>query len=197
MQKLFIILVFLFILSGSRAQVASIQASQEPQAQTVFTRAALIASGLTCSMCSNSIYKALVQLPFVDHVAPDVEHSSFLITFRKQAPVDIDALKQKVKEAGFSVSSLTITMQVRDLAIQSDVHLELGGQTFHFMHVKPQTLNGEATVRVIDRDFLSSREYKQFAAYTTMACYKTGKMEPCCNKTGQPSASTRIYHVTI
>lgn len=183
MKKLFGIPLFLGILSASIAQTVPTQSASAP---VTITRADLIASGLTCSMCSNSIYKALVQLPFVEHVSPDVEHSAFVITFRKQAPVDIDALKQEVSNAGFSVSSLTLTMSVHDLAIQSDAHVELGGQMFHFMHVRSQTLNGETTVRVIDKDFLSSREYRQYAAYTTMPCYKTGKM-----------GSTRIYHVTI
>jgi copper chaperone CopZ len=203
MQKLFITtIIFLFGFAAIpdqpvQAQTAPASNTDTRQTQPVFTQAELIASGLTCSMCSNSIYKALVQLPFVAHVSPDVEHSSFLITLNSRVPVDIDALKQKVREAGFSVSSLTLTMDVHDLSIRDDAHVDLGGKTFHFMHVKPQMLNGIATVRVIDKDFLSSREYKQYAAYTTMPCYKTGKMEPCCNKTGEAGASTRIYHVTI
>ena len=37
--------------------------------------ATLKADGLTCSMCSKAIYKALLKVPFVQSVTPDIEGS--------------------------------------------------------------------------------------------------------------------------
>jgi copper chaperone CopZ len=145
-------------------------------AQAPISKAELVASGLTCSICSNSIYKALVRLPFIDHVTPDLEHSSYHITFKKPLAVDIDAIKEAVRGAGFSVSSLTLTMSLTHVAVQNDADVVLGGQTFHFLHVPPEILNGETTVKVVDKDFLPAALYKQF---------------------GSPKGTSRTYHVTI
>ena len=154
------------------------------RADGTFTRADLVASGLTCSMCSNSIYKALVRLPFIEKVTPDVEHSSFAITFKGQP--NIDALKQAVVGAGFSVDRLTVTIDMDHVPVRNDAHVVLDGLTFHFVHVTDATLNGETTLRVIDKDFLPTKVYKQYSGYTAMDCFKTGKMD-----------AVRVYHVTI
>ena len=47
-----------------------------------FTRAELQATGLTCAMCSNAIYKALMEVPFVESVTPDIKNSGFGIKFK-------------------------------------------------------------------------------------------------------------------
>jgi copper chaperone CopZ len=175
MQKLLILSITIFLSLQLRAG-----------GDAAFTRAELVASGLTCSMCSNAIYKALTQLPFVDKVTPDVEHSSFAIVFKTGVTPDIDALQQAVVGAGFSVDKLTVTLSLDHVPVQNDAHVMVNGLTFHFVHVPAETLNGETTLRLVDKDFLPTKTYKQYGAYTAMACYKTGRM-----------ASTRIYHVTI
>lgn len=181
MQKFFILSICICLSAALRA---GDHASAGDNAS--FTRANLVASGLTCSMCSNSIYKALVRLPFVDKVTPDVEHSSFAIVFKTASTPDIDALQQAVVGAGFSVDKLTVTVSLDHVPVQNDSHIMVNGLTFHFVHVPEETLNGETTLRLVDKDFLPAKTYKQYGTYTAMACFKTGRM-----------ASTRIYHVTI
>ena len=66
------------------------------------------ASGLTCSMCSNSIFKALKTLDFVEKVDPNIKTSSFDISFKPGADIDFDKLKAKVEGAGFFVANLTL-----------------------------------------------------------------------------------------
>ena len=66
----------------------------------------LVASGLTCSMCSKAIFKALTKLDFVEEVKVYIEKSMYLLTFKAGKKVDIDQIKTAVTDAGFGVQSL-------------------------------------------------------------------------------------------
>lgn len=179
-MKKIIILVLLLWSNYSQAQIKS---------------ATLTASGLTCSMCSKAIYKALEKLPFIATIDANVEKSSYDITFKNNATVNIDALKDAVEDAGFSVASLLITATFANQAVANDAHITLGGSNFHFLNVTKQSLNGDKSIRLLDKSFVTAKEHKKYAKYTRMKCYETGKMEACCAKNG--SLSERIYHVTF
>ena len=156
------------------------------------------ASGLTCSMCSNAINKALKTVPFIESVNTDLNKNVFEITFKKNTPVDIDAIKKKVEGAGFSIAKFWITINWNDQKINNDEHVSIEGVNFHFMNVRPQTLNGVQRLQVIDKNYVSAKEFKKCSAYTTMPCYQTGLMSNCCKaKDGSLASSGRIYHVTI
>src|SRR5436305_14629046 len=45
------------------------------------------ASGLTCSMCSKAIYKALRSVDFVEKVDADIKNSTFEISFKPNTDV--------------------------------------------------------------------------------------------------------------
>jgi copper chaperone CopZ len=156
------------------------------------------ASGLTCSMCSNAINKALKTVPFIESVNTDLNKNVFEITFKKNTPVDIDVIKKKVEGAGFSIAKFWIIINLNDQKINNDEHTNVAGINFHFMNVKPQTLNGVQRLQLIDKNYVSAKEFKRYGAYTTMSCYQTGLMSNCCKaKDGSLASSGRIYHVTI
>ena len=161
-----------------------------------FTKAALQASGLTCAMCSRAIDNALKELPFIATVQPDIKNSSFNIVFKQSEPVDIDAIKNAVENAGFFVAKFTITGIFNNIAIRNDEHVIIGGKEYHFLQVKDQVLNGEKNLVVIDKNFLAQPAFKKYNAATAMLCIKTGRAAGCCEKDGI-AAGTRIYHVTI
>lgn len=161
-----------------------------------FKKASLHASGLTCAMCSKATYESLASLPFVDKIDTDLDNTTFILIFKPNVPVNIDAIKNKVEDAGFSVAKLVMTANFDGVAVKNDTHINYSGSTLHFMNVKDQTLNGDQQLTVIDKDFVSSKQFKKFSSATTMACYQTGKMENCCHKTDGATAQ-RIYHVTI
>jgi copper chaperone CopZ len=79
---------------------------REVKQDTVIKKVSLVASGLTCSMCSKAIFKALTKLDFVDEVKVDIEQSKFALTFKSGKTVVIDQIKSAVADAGFSVQSL-------------------------------------------------------------------------------------------
>ena len=156
------------------------------------------ASGLTCSMCSNAINKALKTVPFIETINTDLNKNIFSLVFKKDQPVDLDLIKKKVEDAGFSIAKFWVIANVHDLKIENDEHAVVDGVHLHFMNVKQQTLNGGQRLQIIDKDFVLAREYKRNSVYTSMSCYKTGNMAACCKSPVAPAGtSTRIYHVTI
>lgn len=181
MKKLLLIISVLLVLGPAQAQ---------------FTKATLQATGLTCAMCSNAINKALQKVSFVESVRSDIKNSAFNIVFRQNADVDIDALKKAVEDAGFSVGSLKLTGTFSEIKIASDQHVQIGNKYFCFLNAGSQTLNGETTITVVDKNFVTAREFKKLSSSTKMSCLQTGKAAPCCGSDGL-SANTRIYHVTI
>jgi copper chaperone CopZ len=158
--------------------------------------ASLQAAGLTCAMCSKATLEALKTLPFVDKIDTDLNSTTFLLSFKPGVPVNIDQIKQKVDEAGFSIAKLVLTANFDKVAVENDTHVNYSGSTFHFISAKHQILSGDRNITVIDKDFVSAKQFKKFSTQTTMPCYQTGVMASCCKMEGK-TAPQRIYHVTI
>jgi copper chaperone CopZ len=173
-------ILFLFLLVGATAQ-------------SQFKSATLQAAGLTCAMCAKAIGEGLKQLPFVESVKPEIKSSQFMIQFKPGATVDPDVIKQAVEDAGFSVAKLRLTGNFDNVKVEKDAHVSIDGKTFHFINASSQTLSGEKTITVVDKSYVSSKEFKKYAATTTMACVQTGKAASCCPK----ESNARIYHVII
>ena len=117
------------------------------------------ASGLTCSMCSNAINKALKTVDFVQFVNADVQTSTFEIHFKKGSEVDFDKLKKKVEDAGFFVSSFIATINFHQVPLTDKVMI--GDKAFHFVGLSETVLNGEKQVKILNKGFISSKEAKK------------------------------------
>ena len=180
MKKIFLITAFLFsLLVNAQVKKVSLQAS-----------------GLTCSMCSNTIHKSLQSLGFVQEVNANIKNATFDIWFKPGSQVDFDKLRRKVEDAGFFVAGLTATINFENVTLLNDSHVLVDGNTYHFLNCKDQFLSGDKAVRILDKGFVSAREYKKNSRFTLMQCYKTGVIGACCAKNG-PVAGTRVIHVTI
>jgi copper chaperone CopZ len=166
------------------------------QGEAQFSKASLQASGLTCAMCSNAINKALAVLPFVSEVKPDIKNSIFNITFKDNEAFSIDALQAAVEGAGFSVAKLQLTGQFNNIPIKNDQHTKIDGQVFHFVDVNDQQLSGEKTITIVDKKYVTNKDFKKFSNKTTMECFQTGLASSCCKIDGIV-ANTRIFHVTL
>lgn len=170
-MKYIMILVLAFLSFTATSQVRSVT---------------IQASGLTCSMCSNAIFKALKSVDFVEKVDANIKTSSFEVMVKPGSDIDFDKLKDKVEDAGFFVASYIVNYQFNDLAVTNDQHVQVGKYTFHFLKVKDGKLTGEKKIRFLDKGFVSAKEYKKNGTLTKMACYKSGM-----------DNHTRIFHVTI
>lgn len=125
------------------------------------TKVSLQANGLTCSMCSNSIYKSLKTISFIDKIEANIKTSTFEITFKPGGSIDFGILKDKVEDAGYSVAKFVVTLQCWDVKVQSNTPVKIGNITLRFLNLKEQSLNGEKVVRVVNKGFVSAREFKK------------------------------------
>jgi copper chaperone CopZ len=157
-----------------------------------FTSAKLKVTGITCSMCSNSVYKALSSLSFIDKIEVDLQKSIYEITFKPGEKVVIDDIKDKVEGAGFSVGELIADFNFENLNVKKDLHYEYEGNVYHFVNVTEQTLDKCISVKFVDKGLTSSKEHKKYVGLTTYTCIKSGKSQNCCIQMNQ-----RIYHITL
>jgi copper chaperone CopZ len=127
------------------------------------TKVSLQAGGLTCSMCSNSINKALKSLDFVDKIEADIKTYTFEITFKPNSDVDFDKIKMKVEKAGFTVNGFTATVHFNNVQLKNSEPVMVGNKILFFVNTKDQSLNGPTHVKVLDKGFVSSKEYKRNA----------------------------------
>jgi copper chaperone CopZ len=147
MKKIFLLMAIVFSVA-SNAQV---------------TKVSLQASGLTCSMCSNAINKALNTLDFVLGVEADIKTYTFEISFKPNSNVDFDMIKKKVENAGFTVSGFVATIHFNNVQLVNSQPVTIEDKTFHFTSMKDQSLNGTIKVKVLDKGFVSPKEYKRHA----------------------------------
>ena len=87
--------------------------------QAQFTKAELQVSGLTCSMCSKATEKSLHTLNFIGDIKVDLNRNVFLITFKKDAPVNLDLISKKVENAGFFVNNLKATFNFDNVKVSN------------------------------------------------------------------------------
>ncbi len=143
-------------------------------AQAQFTKAELQVSGLTCSMCSKATEKSLRTLNFIGDIKVDLNRNVFVITFKKDAQVNIGLISKKVENAGFFVNILKATFNFDNVKLDNN-SFSYGGDTFHVLNSNSQPLTGSQTLTVVDKGFAPASVYKK---------YKTG-------------ADGKGYHVVI
>ena len=159
-------------------------------------KAALQASGLTCSMCSKAVKEALEEVSFVEKVMVDIKKQQYNLTFKPDADVDPDALTKAVQDAGFSVASLKVTATVDAIKLAKDQHIKIGNKFFHFLNGTGKELSGDVSFNVVDKGFVSDKEFKKHASLSKMQCVQTGRMAKCCTAADVPDQS-RVFHVII
>jgi copper chaperone CopZ len=145
MKKIFLIIAIAVSLSVE-AQVSSVS---------------LQASGLTCSMCSNAINKALKTLDFISGVDADIKTYTFEISFKTNSIVDFDMIRKKVESAGFTVCAFYANLHFSNVEIKADEPVVIAGRTFLFVNTKDKILNGDRKIKIMDKGFVSAKEYKR------------------------------------
>jgi copper chaperone CopZ len=182
MKKLLLVLSILFAAFIGNAQ---------------FHSANLTASGLTCAMCTKAIYNSLGKVPGIDKIDTDIQNSSFTIHFKDGSTVNPDAIKKAVQDAGFSVAKFQLTGNFSNVIVGKDAHVNIDHMVFHFLNGNNNsTLQGNRTITIVDKDFVSNKEFKKYEELTKYACVKSGKSEISCAKEGI-AMNERIFHVTL
>jgi copper chaperone CopZ len=153
--------------------IASISA-----AKAQFTKAELQVSGLTCSMCSKATEKSLHTLNFIGDIKADLNRNVFVITFKKDVPVNLDQISKKVEGAGFFVNNLKATFNFDNVKI-NDNAFTYGGNSYHLVNGDGKTLTGSVAVTIVDKGFAPASVYKKY------------------NTTDKAETNGRVYHISI
>ncbi|MCW3089394.1 MAG: heavy-metal-associated protein [Ferruginibacter sp.] len=143
----------------------AVSATTNAQVKTV----SLQASGLTCSMCSNSINKALKTLDFVLKVDADIKTYTFEISFNPNSVIDFDMLRKRVEGAGFSVCGFIANIHFDKLEVKNNQPLLYENRIFLFTDLSEQTLSGEKHVKILDKGFVSTKEYKMHPSLVSLS----------------------------
>ena len=148
MKNKFFLIILLFGFSISNAQIV---------------KAEIIATGLTCSMCSNAINKQFKALAQVDKVETDLNTNTFTVFLKKDANITPRILKERVEKAGFFVGSMVVTMSFENLKISDNFSVNQDNLSLVFIDSKAKTLNGETRVKILDKGFVTQKEYKKLS----------------------------------
>lgn len=152
--------------------------------------AELQVTGLTCSMCSQATEKSLRTLDFIEAITPDLNRNIFVIEFKKDKGVNIDQIRNKVEDAGFSVGNLAAVFNFSNAKVDDNGQTIVDGKVYKFLNAKSKVLNGAVKANVVDRDFISGSVFKKNASQYKTESYAAG--------TGTVNGKqTRIYHLTI
>ena len=137
-------------LKSIRVSAFVLLASLSSQAQ--ISKAEIIATGLTCSMCSNAINKQLKKMTEVDSVTTDLNTNTFVVYLKEENNLSPRAFKESVEKAGFFVGSLEVTIKAEELKSNPN-------------YISVETLalknNDDAVVRILDKGYVTDKEYKK------------------------------------
>ncbi|QKJ32291.1 heavy-metal-associated domain-containing protein [Mucilaginibacter mali] len=142
-------------------------------AKAQFTKAEVQVSGLTCSMCSKATEKALRTLDFIGDIKPDLNRNLFVLTFKSNAPVNLDLISKKVQGAGFAINNLKATFNFANAKVDNNA-FSYQGDTFLIVNGADKAPGSSADITVVDKGFAPASVYKKYAAKS--ADVKTGKL---------------------
>jgi len=154
------------------------------------SKADLQVTGLTCSMCSNATQKSLETVGFINSVKPDLNKNVFVLTFKKGADINIDLIRKKVQDAGFSVGGLIADFTFNQVKVDDKGQAIVDGNVYRFVNAKNKTLNGTVKASVMDKNFISSSAFKKQSAIINSDAYANGT-------TVVNGKKTRVYHLFL
>ncbi len=140
-------------------------------AQTEITKVELVVTGLTCSMCSKATHKKLETISSIATIKANIKTTSFTITFKPNATIDINDLKKKVEDAGFSVGALVLYIKGSGVFVKNNTTVTANNAQYIFIQSYPKNIEGEVQAKVLDKGFITKKEYKEMAKQ--LATYPT------------------------
>jgi copper chaperone CopZ len=141
------------------------------QSYAQISKAEIIATGLTCSMCSNAINKQLKSMTEVDSISTDLNTNTFTVYFKKDVALQPKVLKNAVEKAGFFVGSMVLTMKVDPQKLENNT-LKIADGTFVFIDSKNPVSGNETAYQVIDKGFVTQKAYKKLSkTYSNQPSY--------------------------
>lgn len=158
-MKGFVNFVFSLLLcctaAGSNAQIVSV---------------AIGINGLTCSQCTRSVEMQLRKLPFVKEVHMDLEQTEGKLFFKDKKRVDVKAIAQAVKDAGFSVRFLQAAFNMEQVSISPEGCFKLNGDAYTILPPFIPKEDQRLSLQFIGKEYLPKSEWKQYDISSAPVC---------------------------
>ncbi|GIZ10352.1 heavy-metal-associated domain-containing protein [Flavobacterium sp. UMI-01] len=145
-------------------------------------KAEIVATGLTCSMCSNAIYKQLLRNPEIENVETNLNTNTFTVYPKKGNQLTPNDLKENVEKSGFFIGSLIVYLPANTLKIKDMKTMVQGNSLYVFLDEVAQINDTQLKVKLYDKGFVTSKEYK-----------KNLKSDVSSWKIGEPAMD--VYHI--
>lgn len=144
------------------------------QSNAQISKAEIIATGLTCSMCSNAINKQLKSMAEVDSISTDLNTNTFTVYFKENSTLQPKVLKNAVEKAGFFVGSMVLTMKIDVAKVEDNSVAKIDDVSYIFIDPKTQISDNESKFRVLDKGYVTQKEYKKLTkSYSKHPSYMT------------------------
>jgi hypothetical protein len=150
-------------------------------ARAQFTKAQLQVSGLNCALCAKKTERSLKALPFINDIKPDLNHNTYVVTFKNNEPVNFDQLCKVMLDEGFFVNVLKATFNFDNVKLDGNF-FSYWGDTFQLMNGGDKSIAGQVDITIIDKGFASRSVSKKYVSQFTAV---------------NPSKPGRIYHVIM
>jgi copper chaperone CopZ len=134
-------------------------------AKAQFKSATMQIDGLTCSLCSYGVERAIKKLKFVEQVKVDLNTNIAEVQFKPSDNVSIKSLSKSVFDAGFSVRTLTATVDLSKVSFQKD-HFLFGNDLFFILNEEEGKDSGRNVgiqqVTFVEKRFTDDSFYKKY-----------------------------------
>ncbi|MGZ9676787.1 heavy-metal-associated domain-containing protein [Flavobacterium sp. GNP001] len=132
------------------------------QGNAQISKAEIIATGLTCSMCSNAINKQLKSMPEVESVSTDLNTNTFTVQLKANNTLTPKALKNSIEKTGFFIGSLVLTVDLGAVNTQENEKVQSKSGTYVFVE-KGKKATGPIQMQVLNEGFVTKKEFKKSA----------------------------------
>jgi copper chaperone CopZ len=116
-------------------------------------------------MCSNAINKQLKTIAEVETVDIDLNKNLFIVKLKVDNILTPKTFKDKVEKAGFFIGSMVLFMNFNNQVVGDNKQMG----NYIFIETKAQTLHGVSKVKLLDKGYVTTKEYKKllktFAKY--------------------------------
>lgn len=153
MKKIILLFILIFGITSSNAQISKIE---------------IIATGLTCSMCSNAINKQLKKLTEVEKIETDLNSNTFIIYLKKDNSITPKTIRENIEKAGFFVGSMIFTINFDNQKITDNLQITNGNLDLLFIDSDSKILNGVTKLKVLNKGFVTAKEYKKLVKLYSM-----------------------------
>jgi len=135
-------------------------------------------------MCAKSVENSIRKLDFVENVSMNLNDNSALVTFRKNKPISIFKLADKVYDSGFSIHSITAEYLFNNVSIDDYSIINENMGQFCFIETGILKLDGIHTIIFLNKSLISRKEFNHWEQWTKEASKKIEKNTP-------------VYYVTL